>query len=111
MMRTLRWVTANWILLAAGLIVAGLIVLVVVPGPKGAADAVAICKQLVKDRLKAPTTAQFAGDRASGSSPRWTVTGTVTSENSFGAALASDYACTVRLEGGAFVLESLTGLR
>lgn len=73
-------------------------------------DAALICKQIVEDRLKAPSTADFSDIRYAGESPRWTVTGTVDAENSFGAKLRMNWTCVVRLDGG-WKLELLTGLR
>lgn len=72
-------------------------------------DAANVCQQIVKDRLKAPATAEFSGVGYSGSSPRWTVTGAVDAENSFGAKLRMNWTCVIRLDGG-WQLESLTGL-
>ena len=74
-------------------------------------DAGLACQTFVKDHLKAPATADFSNVRHSGSSPTWTVTGAVDAENSFRATLRMDWTCKVRLDGGTFVLESLTGLR
>jgi len=79
--------------------------------PPDGFDAQVACKSFVEDRLKSPSSADFSNVTHSGDSPRWTVTGSVDAENSFGASLRSDWTCTVRLDGGDFVLESLTGLR
>ena len=58
-------------------------------------EAVIYCENAIKDRLKAPTTAEFSS-RATGSNP-WTVTGTVDSENSFGAMVRAEFGCTVSI--------------
>lgn len=55
------------------------------------------CENRVKDALKSPSTADF-DDEVTGSGP-YTVTGTVDSENSFGAMLRSDFRCTVKVTG------------
>lgn len=59
------------------------------------------CRNAVRDRLKAPSTAQFSDDATaseSGSGFTVTVTGTVDAENSFGAKLRNTYRCTVRTD-------------
>lgn len=64
--------------------------------PNNANEVIAHCEAAVEKQLKAPTTAEFAST-ATGSGT-WEVTGTVDSENSFGATVRSDYACTVTVE-------------
>lgn len=53
------------------------------------------CKVLVKDRLKAPATAQFSASyeqvQATGGTYRWA--GTVDAENSFGANVRTAFVC------------------
>lgn len=61
-------------------------------------EVIAQCEDQVKARLKAPSTAKFDNEEATGSGT-WTVTGTVDSENSFGAMLRADFQCTVIVEG------------
>lgn len=107
------WLGDNWITAAVGVIVVGIAAMFALPStpdPTDADNAVATCEEFVKDRLKAPSTAVFAGGQAQGEAPRWTVRGTVTAENSFGVPLEMDYTCTVRLDGDRFHLEVLTGL-
>jgi hypothetical protein len=72
-------------------------------------DAQRVCQDFVMDRLKAPSTAEFDTD-VSGVGPEYTVTGTVDSENSFGAMLRSQFTCTVRGDGTTWHLVSLSGL-
>jgi len=60
-------------------------------------EAIAQCEDLVQAELKAPSTAKF--DSTATGFGEWTVTGTVDSENSFGAMLRSEYQCTVIIEG------------
>jgi len=60
-------------------------------------EAIAQCEDLVQSKLKSPSTAQF--DSTAKGFGEWTVTGTVDSENSFGAMLRSEYQCTVIIEG------------
>lgn len=55
------------------------------------------CENRIKDALKSPSTADF-NDDVTGSGP-YKVTGTVDSENSFGAMLRSDFQCTVKVTG------------
>jgi hypothetical protein len=73
-------------------------------------DAQVACKHFVEQRLKAPSTAGFSGLSHSGSDTRWTVTGVVDAENSFGAKLRMDWTCQVHLVDGDWLLDSLTGL-
>lgn len=56
-------------------------------------EAVAQCEARIEKLLKAPSTAEF--DSVSEGSGTWTVTGTVDSQNSFGAMIRNDYECTV----------------
>lgn len=58
-------------------------------------EAKTACENQVKDRLKSPSTAKFNSD-VTGVGP-FTVTGTVDSENSFGATLRSSFQCTVKV--------------
>lgn len=59
-----------------------------------------MCEEFVKDRLKAPATAEFSNQRAESiGDQRWDVTGTVDSENSFGALIRSNYRCDIRYVG------------
>ncbi|PZF63343.1 hypothetical protein DEI81_08015 [Curtobacterium sp. MCBD17_013] len=58
-------------------------------------EAKSACENQVKDHLKSPSTAKF-NDSVSGVGP-FTVTGTVDSENSFGAMLRSNFECSVRV--------------
>ncbi len=60
-------------------------------------EAIAQCEDLVREDLKAPTTAEF--DTNATGDGTWTVTGTVDSENSFGAMLRADFQCTVIIDG------------
>lgn len=57
------------------------------------------CKDQVKARLKAPSTAEFSDVEAVGYAGSYTVTGNVDAENSFGAALRSTFSCDVVVEG------------
>lgn len=56
-------------------------------------EAIAQCEARIEPLLKAPATAEFKTS-ASGSGT-WSVTGTVDSENGFGATVRSDFECTV----------------
>lgn len=64
-----------------------------------------MCSEFVRDRLKAPKTADFAEYRDVGTSVirsgrRFVVDGYVDAENSFGANLRTQYICTVQPVGG-----------
>jgi hypothetical protein len=65
-----------------------------------ATEARKVCEGWVKDRLKAPSTAQFANDgtvRPSGTDS-WAMTGAVDGENSFGAMIRTAWTCDVRYD-------------
>ena len=72
--------------------------------PKSAPDAnnrydvIHSCEDAVKQQLKAPSTAKFDNEQASGSGT-WRVSGTVDSQNSFGAMLRASFECTVVVKG------------
>jgi hypothetical protein len=60
------------------------------------------CQEFVERRLKAPSSADFSDWSEAGGAGRWTVTGTVDSENSFGAKLPrrSCARCTLTVTSG-----------
>lgn len=58
-------------------------------------EAIAQCEHFVKERLKAPATAQF--DLTAERIGTWIVTGTVDSHNGFGAMIRSDVECEIRM--------------
>ncbi len=64
------------------------------PGPSGY-EAVVYCENKIEERLVSPSSADFKSS-FQGTNP-FTVTGTVDSENSFGASLRSEYQCTVQI--------------
>ncbi len=64
-------------------------------GSGRSSDAKYVCEKSVKDQLKAPATAKFTGATATlGAGDRWTVTGSVDSQNSFGALVRTAYTCS-----------------
>ncbi|MWV50048.1 hypothetical protein GRS96_12290 [Rathayibacter sp. VKM Ac-2803] len=60
-------------------------------------EAIAQCEARIERLLKAPATAEFDSSATGGGT--WKVTGSVDAENSFGATLRSNYACTVVVNG------------
>lgn len=56
------------------------------------------CEGAVEQNLKAPATAEHAGQSVTGSGP-WTVVGAVDAENAFGALVRTSYTCTAVLQG------------
>lgn len=61
-------------------------------GPTGPSDDLyKQCENAVKDELKAPSTAQFSNERGNS----FVITGSVDSENGFGAMLRSEFKCTI----------------
>lgn len=72
-------------------------------GGSGADDkygAIDVCEQFVERRLKSPSTADFNDTKAVEASGVWTVTGSVDSENSFGAEIRNAYVCKTRSATG-----------
>lgn len=58
------------------------------------------CRQYVEQQLKAPATAKYQTPNTSRDGPEYTVTGTVDSQNSFGALIRTPYRCIVTSQGG-----------
>lgn len=70
-------------------------------------DAQRACQEtFVPARLKAPATADYSAVSATGGSGRYTVTGSVDSQNSFGALVRSSFTCSVHLSGDQWILDS-----
>lgn len=73
-------------------------------------DAERVCKEdFIAKRLKAPASAKYDLD-VSGGPTRFTVSGTVDAENSFGAMLRSNVTCIVEDAGDRWRLVSVSGL-
>jgi hypothetical protein len=91
-------------ILAVGLLLAGLIVFAPKsdPGPS-IARAENHCESLIRDRLKAPSTASFtkANVQQIGDSI-YVVSGVVDAENAFSARIRTRFACTLMWEIGGF---------
>lgn len=58
-------------------------------------EAISQCEARIEELLKAPSTAKFSSDATGGGT--WIVTGTVDSENGFGAMLRANFQCTVKV--------------
>lgn len=77
--------------------------------PRGSGDtgdagtAEVMCERFVKQDLRSPGSAEFDWQnyRTSGSGPRFTVHGSVDSQNAFGGLVRNDFTCTIRHTGGA----------
>ena len=63
-------------------------------------EAIRYCEDKVETMLKAPASAEFSS--TSTAANPFTVTGTVDSENSFGAILRANFQCTVTISGDSF---------
>lgn len=74
------------------------------------ASARSVCYDFVRDRLKAPATAQFSETEIESSGNQWTVSGSVDAQNSFGALIRNNYTCVTTVQSGQWQLESLDGL-
>jgi len=57
------------------------------------------CEDLVKDQLKAPSTADFDHSTRTQDGDTWTIKGSVESDNALGNPVASDYSCVVTVDG------------
>lgn len=57
------------------------------------------CQDWLRDKLLAPSTAEFSQTTTSGGPTSWTVTGVVDAENGFGATLRSSWTCSIRIDG------------
>jgi hypothetical protein len=81
----------------------GLLLLAAVLAGCGTADpksrATDACRQFVQDRLKAPSTAKFAGLAARKADPYYIVEGSVEAQNALGVPLKSSFSCTVEPQG------------
>lgn len=77
-----------------------------------AIEARIICQNFIKDRLKSPGSAEFSEEAETGTYPTFTSTGKVDSQNSFGALIRNEYACTVTYHPSTdkWTLEDLSGL-
>ncbi|UJP39325.1 hypothetical protein [Cellulomonas palmilytica] len=59
-------------------------------------EATAVCEDWVREKLKAPSSAEFSGATASGyGAGPYTVSGKVDAQNSFGALIRSSWTCTI----------------
>src|SRR4051794_18512800 len=75
--------------------------------PDNESEARAQCESFAKDRLKSPASADFSLGAARDSGG-WVVTGTVDSENSFGANLRSDVRCVLHFSGDQAYLDDIS---
>jgi hypothetical protein len=71
------------------------------------------CEDFVERRLRAPSTADYTGVAATGGGNSWTVSGSVDSENGFGAKIRSRFGCRMTYDPQAeqWTLLELTGLQ
>lgn len=70
-------------------------------------EAKAQCEGFADKRLKAPADADYELS-ATQSNGSWTVTGTVDSENSFGAKVRSDVKCVLHFQGSTAYLDDIS---
>lgn len=57
------------------------------------------CQDWVRDKLKAPATAEFTGTVGAPTSTGWSFTGQVDAENSFGGQVRAEWSCVIRSDG------------
>lgn len=75
--------------------------------PNNEYELIAQCEGFVDDRLKAPATADY-DLTAERQGEGWVVTGTVDSENGFGAKIRSDVRCDIHFEGDTAYLDDIS---
>lgn len=75
--------------------------------PNNADEAIAQCEGFTDSRLKAPADADYELS-AVRSGNAWTVSGTVDSENGFGAKIRSAVTCDLHFEGGIVRLDDIS---
>ena len=61
-------------------------------------DVLVLCRDAVKQQLKAPSTADFGGEAVKWSGSTATMTGVVDAENSFGAMIRTPWTCTASVD-------------
>ena len=89
----------KWILAVVAVLVVGGAAVAYFVGDGGKATAEIACEDLVKDRLKAPSSAVFDHQSEKRDGNRWMIEGAVESNNEAGVKVASDYTCSIRLSG------------
>jgi hypothetical protein len=75
--------------------------------PDNEFEAEAQCESFVEDRLKSPSTAEFDLS-ASPAGSGWLVTGTVDSQNGFGAMIRGSVRCELHFEGDTARLDDIS---
>lgn len=92
----------------AAVVIGGLLAFGAITGGSGDGDSAGdsygaeeACKSWVKDKLKAPATADFANINNSGDGP-WSISGDVDAENGFGAKIRTSWFCDARLVGDTY---------
>lgn len=91
-----RWVIGGVVALAVGIGIASCVASSSRSNnPHHDLESIAQCEARIDKLLKSPSTADYDSQTKASGSNTWTVTGTVDSENSFGATVRSSYQCTV----------------
>lgn len=79
------------------------------PADIGRATSIRVCQDAVRERLKAPSTAEFSGESYQApQSHKRVVTGDVDAQNSYGAMLRSSWSCTLRRDGRDWYVDDVT---
>lgn len=100
------WVLAVLAIGVLGVVVVGLLAVNAIRTPGQAKEA---CREGVQDQLKSPSSARFSDEEAEETGEgRYLVTGSVDSENGFGAMIRNDYACKVSETAGSWRAYSVT---
>lgn len=79
-------------------------------GNSDGGGAIVACHDRVESRLKSPGTASYSGESLSNDAGRWTLTGSVDSQNSFGGVVRNNFTCVATGSGDNWSIVSLTGL-
>lgn len=104
--RPFKWGTGVGCLVVVGILLVGMVSCIAVSSSSHSrpsqddisSSAQQNCEDLVKRGLKSPSTAKFSDEDVSGSDVM-TITGSVDSENSFGASLRASFQCTATVDG------------
>lgn len=69
------------------------------PAEHDAVEAEILCEGLVKEKLRAPSTAKFSQQDTAGSGTGWSSNGVVDAENAFGGTVSGRYTCSITFTG------------
>lgn len=96
----------------AGIVVVLVVAVICIAGSHkdSGGGAIVACHGFVEDQLKSPGSADYSGEDLTHDGSTYTLTGSVDSDNSYGASVRNDFTCVVDKSGSDWTLDSLTGL-